>query len=39
VLALRKAKSYQKGDKRILGNGEFVEQVLASAEENLKRKY
>jgi len=39
VLALRKAKSYQKGDERILGDGEFVEQVLASAEENLDRIY
>jgi len=32
-------KSYQKGDERILGNGDFVEQVLAEAEEKMKRKY
>ena len=39
VIALRRAKSYQKGDERILGDGDFVEQVLESAEENLRRKY
>ena len=39
VKALRKAKSHQKGDERILGDGDFVEQVLAEAKENLDLKY
>ena len=39
VKSFRKMKSYQKGDERILGNGDFVEQVLAVAEEKMKRKY
>ncbi len=39
VKALRKMGSYQKGDERILGDGDFVESVLAQAEENLERKY
>ena len=39
VKALRKAGVYRKGDERILGDGEFVEKVLAQAEEDLERKY
>jgi len=39
VKSFRKMKSYQKGDERILGNSDFVEQVLAAAEEKMKRKY
>ncbi|MCJ8501925.1 transposase [Desulfatitalea alkaliphila] len=39
VKALRKADALQKGDERILGDGDFVERVLAEAEETLKRKY
>jgi len=39
VKALRDSESYQKGDERILGEGAFVEQVLADAEENLDRRY
>jgi REP element-mobilizing transposase RayT len=39
VKALRRIKSYQKGDERILGDGDFVKQVLAAAEEKMKRKY
>ncbi len=39
VTALRRMKSYQKGDERILGDGDFVEQVLAAAEEKMKRMY
>jgi putative transposase len=39
VKALRAARTYQKGDERILGNGDFVTQVLAGAEEKLERKY
>ena len=39
VKALRAAGTYQKGDERILGNGDFVAQVLAGAQEKLERKY
>lgn len=39
VKALREAESYQKGDERILGEGAFVEQTLAEAEERFERKY
>jgi putative transposase len=39
VKALRNMGGYQKGDERILGNGEFVEQVLTQAEEDLARRY
>jgi putative transposase len=39
VKALRKAGAYMKGDERILGGGDFVENILAQAEENLERKY
>lgn len=39
VKAMREAGSYQKGDERILGDGEFVTEVLAQAEEKLKSKY
>ena len=37
--ALRTAGAFQKGDERILGDGEFVEQVLAQAKETFERKY
>jgi hypothetical protein len=37
--ALRKAGALQKGDERILGDGEFVEKVLAQAQEALERQY
>ena len=33
------AGALQKGDERILGDGEFVEQVLAQAKETFERKY
>jgi putative transposase len=36
---LRRMGAYQKGDERILGDGGFVEDVLAQAEEALERKY
>jgi REP element-mobilizing transposase RayT len=36
---LRKAKIYMKGDERILGDGEFVQQSLQTANEQLERKY
>jgi putative transposase len=39
VKALRKAKEYQKGDERILGDGEFVRSVIKQAKENFERKY
>jgi hypothetical protein len=39
VKALRKEKTYQKADERILGDEDFVEEVLAAAQERLERKY
>ncbi len=39
VKALRKAKKYLKGDERILGDSDFVEQVLSEAEEAFEKKY
>jgi REP element-mobilizing transposase RayT len=36
---LRKAKLYMKGDERMLGNGDFVQQSLQTANERLERKY
>ena len=39
VKAMRAGGTYQKGDERIPGKGEFVAQVLAQAQERLERKY
>jgi len=39
VKALRKADAFQKGDERILGDGDFVEAVLSEANEGYERKY
>jgi REP element-mobilizing transposase RayT len=39
VKMMRKVKIWQKSDERILGDGDFVEQVLSSAQEQLERKY
>jgi len=39
VKALKRAKIFQKSDERILGNGDFVEKVLGSANEAMERKY
>ena len=39
VKAMRAVKVFQKADERILGDGEFVERVLAEAEDQLKRKH
>lgn len=39
VKALRAAKIFEKGDERILGNGDFVETVLAAANETMEKKY
>ena len=37
--AQRKAKIYQKGDERILGDSNFVEKILNAANETMKKKY
>jgi hypothetical protein len=39
IKAQRKAKIYQKGDERILGDGDFVNQTLNAANEAMERKY
>ena len=39
VKILKETGEYQKGDERILGDGEFVNEVLANAEEKLQKKY
>ncbi len=39
VKAMRKAKIFNKSDERILGDGDFVEQILSSARERFERKY
>lgn len=39
VKALRRSKSYQRGDERILGDSDFVEKVLSEANEQVDRKY
>jgi REP element-mobilizing transposase RayT len=39
VKALRRSGDYQKGDERILGDGDFVAKTLARADQQLERKY
>ena len=39
VKALRRNGDYQKGDERILGDGDFVAKTLAQANEQMERKY
>ena len=39
VKVLREARVYQKNDERILGDGDFVGRVLASAEETMEKRY
>lgn len=39
VKFLRETGEYQKGDERILGDGQFVKEVLEKAEERFKEKY
>ena len=39
VRALGRMGAYQKGDERILGDGNFVEEVLSQANERLEQKY
>ena len=38
VKSMRKAKMFEKSDERILGDGDFVEQVLLEANEQMERK-
>jgi putative transposase len=38
LISMRRAKNYQKGDERILGDGDFVEQTLKAANEAMERK-
>lgn len=39
VKGLRESGNYQKGDERILGDGDFVIKVLSQADEQLQMKY
>ncbi len=39
VKALRRSGEYRRGDERILGDGEFVKEVLSQAEEQFQQKY
>ena len=39
IKALREAKIFYKSDERILGDSDFVERVLANANEQMERKY
>ena len=39
VKALRRSGEYQKGDERILGDGEFVKEALSQAEEQFQQKH
>jgi len=39
VKALRRSGEYQKGDERILGDGDFVDEVLSQAEEHFEKRY
>ena len=39
VKAMRKAKIHIKSDERILGDGDFVSQVLAESEDSVERRY
>ena len=39
VKELRRLKAYQKGDERILGDGDFVEEIFRKSEEQLERKF
>jgi hypothetical protein len=38
VKSMRKAKIFEKSDERILGDGNFVEQVLSATNEQMDRK-
>lgn len=39
VIALRRSDQFQKFDERILGDGDFVEKVLSSAQEQMEKRY
>lgn len=39
VKAKRKAKIFEKSDERILGDGDFVEEVLVAAQEQMEKRY
>jgi len=39
VKAMRRAKIFQKSDERILGDGDFVEEILSISQECMERKY
>jgi hypothetical protein len=39
IKALRESGTYQKGDERILGDGDFIDEVLSQAEEHLQERY
>jgi len=39
VRRMREAKEFQKSDERILGDGDFVEQVLRTCEEEMEHRY
>ena len=36
---MRRSGDYQKGDERMLGDGDFVDKVLSQAEEHLEERY
>ena len=39
VKQMHSAKMFEKSDERILGDGDFVEQVLSAAEEQMEKRY
>ena len=39
VKAKRRARIFEKSDERILGDGDFVEEVLSAAREHMERRY
>ena len=39
VKQMRRAKMFEKSDERILGDGDFVEQVLSAAGEQMEKRY
>ena len=39
MLEKRRAKIFEKSDERILGDGDFVEQVLSAAQEQMEHRY
>lgn len=39
VKEMKRSKTFQKSDERILGNSDFVDQVLSKAREQMERKY